>query len=87
MDQLADTVDVVYNFFGLKHVIGLGVGAGANILARFAVSSGMAELCWPVPTCEAGVEMLFRYSPPQWTARTLEADYLCSVMTISHFSA
>lgn len=39
MDQLADTVHAAVTFFGLKTVIGFGVGAGANILARFAVSS------------------------------------------------
>lgn len=38
MEQLADSVHAVVSFFGLKSVIGFGVGAGANILSRFAVS-------------------------------------------------
>ena len=38
MDHLADTVHSVLTFFGLKTVIGFGVGAGANVLARYAVS-------------------------------------------------
>ncbi|XP_067934875.1 protein NDRG1-like isoform X2 [Watersipora subatra] len=36
-DQLADTVNSVVSFFGLKLIIGFGVGAGANILARYAL--------------------------------------------------
>ncbi|XP_035218483.1 protein NDRG3-like isoform X4 [Stegodyphus dumicola] len=36
MDQLAETLIPVMKFYGLKHFVGLGVGAGANILARFA---------------------------------------------------
>lgn len=36
MDELASQVLFVLSHFGLKSVIGFGVGAGANILARFA---------------------------------------------------
>ncbi|CAM4701969.1 unnamed protein product [Leuciscus chuanchicus] len=37
MDQLSETVPMVLEHFGLTSVIGMAVGAGANILARFAL--------------------------------------------------
>lgn len=37
MDELADQIGFVLGHFGLRSVIGLGVGAGANVLARFAI--------------------------------------------------
>ncbi|XP_016389282.1 protein NDRG1b [Sinocyclocheilus rhinocerous] len=37
MDQLSETLPMVLNHFGLKSVIRMAVGAGANILARFAL--------------------------------------------------
>ncbi|ODM91893.1 Protein NDRG3 [Orchesella cincta] len=39
MDQLAEQVMDVLLHFGLKRVIAFGVGAGANILCRFALSN------------------------------------------------
>lgn len=38
MDQLAEMLLPVLQFYGIKTVIGFGVGAGANILARFGLS-------------------------------------------------
>ncbi|XP_072249415.1 protein NDRG1-like [Leuresthes tenuis] len=38
MDQLSEALPVVLKHFGLRSVIGLGVGAGAHILARFALN-------------------------------------------------
>ncbi|XP_071326306.1 protein NDRG1-like [Trachinotus anak] len=38
MDQLSETLPAVLKHFGLRTVIGLGVGAGAYILARFALN-------------------------------------------------
>ncbi|XP_015438928.1 PREDICTED: protein NDRG3 isoform X2 [Dufourea novaeangliae] len=38
MDELAEQLLFVLGHFGLKSVIGFGVGAGANILARFALT-------------------------------------------------
>ncbi|XP_046606852.1 protein NDRG3 isoform X2 [Neodiprion virginianus] len=37
MDELAEQLQFVLGHFGLKSVIGFGVGAGANILSRFAL--------------------------------------------------
>ncbi|XP_037903488.1 protein NDRG3 isoform X4 [Hermetia illucens] len=37
MDELASQIQYVLTHFGLKSVIGFGVGAGANIMARFAL--------------------------------------------------
>ncbi|KAK7898667.1 hypothetical protein WMY93_019520 [Mugilogobius chulae] len=37
MDQLAETLPLVLKHFGLKSVIGMGTGAGAYILTRFAL--------------------------------------------------
>ncbi|XP_057319992.1 protein NDRG3 isoform X6 [Microplitis mediator] len=47
MDELAQQLLFVLGHFGLKSVIGFGVGAGANILARFALShpSKVNALC------------------------------------------
>ncbi|XP_045900995.1 protein NDRG1-A-like [Micropterus dolomieu] len=38
MDQLSEALPAVLKHFGLRTVIGLGVGAGAYILARFALN-------------------------------------------------
>ncbi|XP_041376947.1 protein NDRG3-like isoform X2 [Gigantopelta aegis] len=40
MDQLAESVHSVVEHYGLKRFIGFGVGAGANVLSRYA-------LCYP----------------------------------------
>lgn len=37
MDQLSETLMPVMKFYGIKHFIGVGVGAGANVLSRFAL--------------------------------------------------
>ncbi|KAM9493090.1 protein NDRG1a [Clarias gariepinus] len=37
MDQLSETLPLVLKHFGLKSVIGMGVGAGAYILSKFAL--------------------------------------------------
>ncbi|XP_034254500.1 protein NDRG3 isoform X2 [Thrips palmi] len=39
MDELSEQLMFVLSHFGLRHVIGLGVGAGGNILARFALAN------------------------------------------------
>lgn len=36
IDDLANQLDHVLRYFGLQSIVGLGVGAGGNILARFA---------------------------------------------------
>lgn len=38
MEELGEQLQYVLTHFGLKKVIGLGVGAGANILARFSLA-------------------------------------------------
>lgn len=38
MDELADMLNIVMAHYNLKSIIGFGVGAGANILARFALN-------------------------------------------------
>lgn len=47
MDELGEQINFVLGHFGLKSVIGLGVGAGGNILARFALAhpEKMEALC------------------------------------------
>lgn len=47
MDELAAQLLFVMSNFGLKTIIGFGVGAGANILARFALnhSDKVGALC------------------------------------------
>ncbi|XP_021924588.1 protein NDRG3 isoform X2 [Zootermopsis nevadensis] len=38
MDEMAEQISFVMSHFVLKNVIGFGVGAGANVLARFALT-------------------------------------------------
>lgn len=38
MDELANQLSFVLGHFGLNSVIGLGVGAGGNVLSRFALN-------------------------------------------------
>lgn len=38
MDELSEQISDVMLHFNLKTCIGLGVGAGANVLVRFALS-------------------------------------------------
>ncbi|XP_035218459.1 protein NDRG3-like isoform X2 [Stegodyphus dumicola] len=79
MDQLAETLIPVMKFYGLKHFVGLGVGAGANILARFALAH---------PDC---VDGLFLINPTctvsswtEWGYQKLNAMHLRSAgMTAS----
>lgn len=37
MDELSNQIDFVLGHFGIKSFIGLGVGAGANVLSRYAL--------------------------------------------------
>lgn len=37
MDGLAQIVEVVIQHFGIKRFIGFGIGAGANVMLRYAV--------------------------------------------------
>jgi pimeloyl-ACP methyl ester carboxylesterase len=38
MDELAEQINFVMSHFALKNIIGFGVGAGSNVLARFALT-------------------------------------------------
>lgn len=38
MDELASQLEFVLSHFGLKFIIGFGVGAGANVLARYSLA-------------------------------------------------
>ena len=42
--QVGEDLVTVLDQLRIKHVIGLGDGAGANIMARFAMMHGMFEL-------------------------------------------
>lgn len=39
MSQMADSVRTVCNYYGIKHVICIGVGLGANVMARVALKN------------------------------------------------
>lgn len=47
MDELANQISYVLTHFGIKQFIGFGVGAGSNILCRFALShpNQVSALC------------------------------------------
>ena len=38
MEEMSDQVECVLDYFNLGRFIGLGSGAGANVLARFATN-------------------------------------------------
>jgi pimeloyl-ACP methyl ester carboxylesterase len=38
MDELAEQINFIMSHFLLKSIIGFGVGAGGNVLARFALA-------------------------------------------------
>jgi hypothetical protein len=38
MDELAEQINFVMSHFLLKSIIGFGVGAGGNVLSRFALA-------------------------------------------------
>uniref|UniRef100_A0A2I2YMQ5 NDRG family member 3 n=1 Tax=Gorilla gorilla gorilla TaxID=9595 RepID=A0A2I2YMQ5_GORGO len=46
MDELAEMLPPVLTHLSLKSIIGIGVGAGAYILSRFAVSIDRVSPCW-----------------------------------------
>lgn len=57
MDELSNQVEFVLSHFGLKYFIGFGVGAGANILARYALHNPnkVVALCLiNCPSTQAG---------------------------------
>lgn len=39
MNQLADSVRTVCNYYGIKQAICMGVGLGANVMARVALKN------------------------------------------------
>ncbi|XP_065339138.1 protein NDRG3 isoform X3 [Cloeon dipterum] len=51
MDELADMLNIVMAHYNLKSVIGFGVGAGANILARFALNYPNKVECMCLINC------------------------------------
>lgn len=64
IDQLADSVRTVCNYYNLKQVICLGVGLGANVMARVALKNpdivdGLF-LINPVPTTAGWVEWAYQ---------------------------
>lgn len=64
MDQLAESVRTVCNYFGIKQAICLGVGMGANVMARVALKNpdlvdGLF-LINPVPTTAGWMEWAYQ---------------------------
>lgn len=64
MEQLAESVSTVCNYYGIKHAICLGVGLGANIMARVAQKNpdlvdGLF-LVNPVPTVAGWTEWVYQ---------------------------
>lgn len=55
MDELANQLDHVLRYFGLESVVGLGVGAGGNILARFAYRQPTKVMCSCNLMCKASL--------------------------------
>lgn len=73
MDQLAEMLLPVMKFYNVKHFLGFGVGAGANILARFALD---------YPDCVDGLFLINSTSTvagwTEWGYQKLNAMYLRS---------
>ncbi|XP_023233367.1 protein NDRG3-like isoform X1 [Centruroides sculpturatus] len=73
MEQLAEMLLSVMKFYGLKHFVGFGVGAGANILCRFALAH---------PECVDGLFLINCCCTPsgwtEWGYQKLNSMYLRS---------
>lgn len=74
MDQLAEQVGIVCKHYRLKSVIGFGVGAGANILSRFALAN---------PTLVDGLFLINSTASPsswsEWMYQKLNIHYLGAI--------
>lgn len=73
MDQLAEMILPVMKFYNIKHFIGFGVGAGANILSRFALDYPDCVDGLFLVNCTATVS-----SWTEWGYQKLNAMYLRS---------
>lgn len=76
MDQLAEQVEIVCKHYGLKSIIGFGVGAGANILSRFALrNSSLVDGLFLI-NCTAS-----QSSWSEWLYQKLNVHYLSGMMS------
>ncbi|XP_013403860.1 protein NDRG3 isoform X22 [Lingula anatina] len=55
MDELSEMILPVLQFYGIKHFIGFGMGAGANILTRFALNHPEKVDALALVNCTASV--------------------------------
>ena len=71
MDELAAQLLFVLSHFGLKSVVGFGIGAGANVLTRFAIAhpEKVGALCL-VNCCSTAAGWI------EWGYQTFNARYL-----------
>lgn len=73
MDQLADMLLPVMQYYGLKSFLGFGVGAGANILARFALRHPEKADALALVNCSSSTS-----SWTEWGFQKLNSWYLKS---------
>ncbi|XP_063837878.1 protein NDRG3 isoform X6 [Ostrinia nubilalis] len=73
MDELANQLNYVLGHFGIKSFIGFGVGAGANILARFALAHPTKVDALALINCTASQAGWIEWAYQKMNSRSLRA--------------
>ncbi|KAL0851696.1 hypothetical protein ABMA28_000023 [Loxostege sticticalis] len=73
MDELANQINYVLGHFGIKSFIGFGVGAGANILARFALAHPQKVDALALINCTASQAGWIEWAYQKMNSRSLRA--------------
>ncbi|CAG9781726.1 unnamed protein product [Diatraea saccharalis] len=73
MEELANQVNYVVGHFGIKSFIGFGVGAGANILARFALAHPLKVDALALINCTSSQAGWIEWAYQKMNCRSLRA--------------
>ncbi|KAI5640348.1 ndr family domain-containing protein [Phthorimaea operculella] len=73
MDELANQLNYVLGHFGIKSFIGFGVGAGANILARFALAHPQKVDALALINCTSSQAGWIEWAYQKMNSRSLRA--------------
>ncbi|XP_075990560.1 protein NDRG3-like isoform X3 [Anticarsia gemmatalis] len=73
MDELANQLNYVLGHFGIKSFIGFGVGAGANILARFALTHPSKVDALALINCTSNQAGWIEWAYQKMNSRSLKA--------------
>ncbi|XP_072930744.1 protein NDRG3 isoform X8 [Epargyreus clarus] len=73
MDELANQLNYVLGHFGIKSFIGFGVGAGANILARFALNNSQKVDALALINCTSSQAGWIEWAYQKMNSRSLRS--------------